>query len=284
MLALGTVQFGLPYGVTNASGQVSEAEVTDILQYAMDSGISTLDTASEYGTSELVLGNVGVSSFEVVTKFPAQLPAANQTSWAISSVTSSLRRLRVPNIHGVLFHRPEHVSAFDPDSLQSCIEELRLLGYVQKVGVSVYCPSDLDDVLRVFTPDIVQLPYNAFDQRFRTSGWLDRLSSLNVDVHVRSVFLQGVLLEGLDRLPNRFKRWNDQFEHWSHVCEDFRGDRLAVALAAVKHPAINRIVVGVQSRKQLTDIVNSYGNSKALSIPDVSIDDENLILPTKWND
>jgi aryl-alcohol dehydrogenase-like predicted oxidoreductase len=284
VLALGTVQFGLPYGVTNASGQVSEVDVADILQYAMDRGISTLDTASEYGTSELVLGNVGVRSFEVVTKFPAQIPAANQTTWATSSVASSLRRLRVPNIHGVLFHRPEHVSAFDSDSLQSCIDELKQLGYVQKVGVSVYCPSDLDDVLRFFTPDIVQLPYNAFDQRFRTSGWLDRLSALNVDVHVRSVFLQGVLLEGLDRLPNRFKRWNDQLEHWSHVCEDFGGDRLAVALAAVKHPAINRIVVGVQSKNQLIDIVNSYEIAKTLTVPDVSIDDENLILPTKWND
>ena len=248
MLGLGTVQFGLPYGFTNASGQVAEAEVTDILQYAMGSGSSTLDTASEYGTSELVLGNVGVSSFEVVTKFPAQIPAENPTSWAISSVASSLRRLRVPNIHAMLFHRPEHVSAFDPDSLQSCIDELKLVGYVQKVGVSVYSPSDLHDVLQVFTPDIVQLPYNAFDQRFRTSGWLDRLSALNVDVHIRSVFLQGVLLEGLDRLPVRFKRWDDQIEHWSHVCEDFGGDRIAVALAAVKHPAINRFFVGLPSR------------------------------------
>lgn len=284
MLAVGTVQFGLPYGVTNASGQVSEAEVADILEYARDNGIRTLDTASEYGTSESVLGNVGVKSFDLVTKFPAQIPPVNQTSWAIDSVASSLQRLRLPRVHGVLFHRPEHVSAFNPDSLQHCIEELKQLGYVQKVGVSVYCPTDLDDVLRVFTPDIVQLPYNAFDQRFRTSGWLDRLSALNVDVHVRSVFLQGVLLEGLDRLPSMFKRWNDQIEHWSHVCEDFGGDRVAVALAAVNHPTINRIVVGVQSRNQLTDIVNSYEIAKSLTVPDVSIHDENLILPTKWND
>lgn len=284
MLALGTVQFGLPYGVTNASGQVSEAEVADILEYARDNGIRTLDTASEYGASEVILGNVGVKSFDVVTKFPAQIPPVNHTSWAIDSVASSLQRLRLPHVHGVLFHRPEHVSAFNPDSLQNCIDELKQLGYVQKVGVSVYCPSELDDVLRVFTPDIVQLPYNAFDQRFRSSGWLDRLSTLNVDVHIRSVFLQGVLLEGLDRLPTRFKRWNDQFEHWSHVCEDFGGDRVAVALAAVNHPAIYRIVVGVQSRNQLTDIVNSYEIAKSLTVPDVSIDDENLILPTKWND
>jgi aryl-alcohol dehydrogenase-like predicted oxidoreductase len=284
VLALGTVQFGLSYGVTNASGQVSEAEVADILQYARDSGIRMLDTASEYGASESVLGNVGVNSFHVVTKFPAQIPPVNHTNWAIDSVASSLQRLRLPHVHGVLFHRPEHVSAFNPDKLQKCSDELKQRGYVQKVGVSVYCPSDLDEVFRVFTPDIVQLPYNAFDQRFRTSGWLDRLSELNVDVHIRSVFLQGVLLEGLDRLPTRFKRWNDQFEHWSQVCEDFGGDRIAVALAAVKHPAINRIVVGVQSKNQLIDIVNSYEIAKTLTVPDVSIDDENLILPTKWND
>jgi hypothetical protein len=284
VLALGTVQFGLPYGVTNTSGQVSEAEVADILQYARDSGINTLDTASEYGASEIVLGNVGVNSFDVITKFPAQIPPVNQTSWAIDSVASSLERLRLPHVYGVLFHRPEHVSAFNPDSLKNCIDELKQLGYAQKVGVSVYCPSDLDDVLRVFTPDIVQLPYNAFDQRFRSSGWLDRLSALNVDVHVRSVFLQGVLLEGLDRLPVRFKRWNDQFDNWSHVCQDFGGNRIAVALASVRHPAINRIVVGVQSRSQLSGIVNSYEIAKTLTVPDVSLDDENLILPTKWND
>jgi len=112
---------------------------------------------------------------------------------------------------------------------------------------------------------------------------LDKLADLGVDVHIRSVFLQGVLLEGIDKLPNRFQKWNDSFSSWSSACHECGDDRIAAALATVKHDAIKRIVVGVQTQQQLAEISAAFLQSRSLTVPDVSTDDEGLILPVNWS-
>jgi aryl-alcohol dehydrogenase-like predicted oxidoreductase len=284
VLALGTVQFGMPYGITNVNGQVSKTEVVSILDAARRLSIRTLDTAFEYGSSEELLGTVGVQDFEVVTKLPAQLPInANPYEWIRSNAVLARNRINVSTLTGLLFHRPEHVGTLESKELANVIQSLRSAKIVEKVGVSVYSPHELDAVLSVFVPDIVQLPYNAFDQRFRKSGWLDKLADLGVDVHIRSVFLQGVLLEGIDKLPNRFQKWSDSFSSWARACHECGDNRISAALASVKHDAIKRIVVGVQTQQQLAEINDSFLQSRSLSVPDVSTDDEDLILPVNWS-
>ena len=137
-LALGTVQFGLPYGIANHSGQVSRAEANDMLQYALANGIDTLDTAIAYGDSETCLGEVGAQGFNVVTKLPA-LPdrCENVINWTQQQVSMSLSRLGVTKVYGLLLHRSEQLLGSNGVALYQSLQALKDNGQVQKVGISI---------------------------------------------------------------------------------------------------------------------------------------------------
>ena len=146
-LALGTVQFGLNYGVANTDGRVSTEMAESILRSAQLSGMDTLDTAIAYGDSESVLGGLGVQSWKVVSKLPA-LPegCSDVTHWVKSQMQESLRRLGLQRMDGLLLHRPgQLLEAVGPD-LYAALQSLKAEGLVAKVGVSVYGPAELDDL------------------------------------------------------------------------------------------------------------------------------------------
>src|SRR5688572_16931975 len=109
-LALGTVQFGVPYGIANQSGQPSEEDVAMVVSRAWKGGLRTLDTAIAYGDSERRLGRVGVQHWHIVTKLPAvDKDCTDVEAWVRTAVAGSLERLRVPRLHGLLLHRPEQL-------------------------------------------------------------------------------------------------------------------------------------------------------------------------------
>ena len=138
-LALGTVQFGLPYGIANQAGQVSRTEANAMLQLALANGIDTLDTAIAYGDSETCLGEVGSQGFRVVTKLPA-LPdnCADIGDWVQQQVNASLSRLGVVEVYGLLLHRSEQLLGSNGVELYQALQALKDNGQVQKVGVSIY--------------------------------------------------------------------------------------------------------------------------------------------------
>lgn len=208
-IALGTVQFGLPYGIANQTGQVARSEAKAMLQLAAANSIDTLDTAIAYGESETRLGEAGVQSFNVVTKLPA-IPASchDVNGWVREQVGLSLCRLDLTRVYGLLLHRSDDLLGNNGAMLWHALEELRDVDLVQKIGVSVYAPSEIEAVTSLYKVDLVQAPFNIVDRRLSTSGWLDRLKSKGVEVHTRSAFLQGLLLMSRTAIPPKFSSWN----------------------------------------------------------------------------
>ena len=194
-LALGTVQFGLDYGIANAAGQVAPEEVARILTLAQQLGIDTLDTAINYGHSESVLGQCGISPWQVVTKLPA-LPdgALDVAEWAHSHMRQSLARLGVVKVHAVLLHKPQDLLGKNGDALLKALQDIKLQGHAAKTGISVYSPEELECFYALHHFDLVQAPFSILDQRLLVSGWLTKLHDMGVEVHTRSAFLQGLLL------------------------------------------------------------------------------------------
>ena len=141
-LCLGTVQFGLPYGITNQAGQVPEVEVSRILDLATASGIELLDTAQAYGTSEMVLGRCWPKGAprRLISKLPA---GTGQESWE-ESLVASLERLQTPQLDGFLLHRASDLLASEGKALMDWLEGLRERGLVERIGVSIYVASELD--------------------------------------------------------------------------------------------------------------------------------------------
>jgi aryl-alcohol dehydrogenase-like predicted oxidoreductase len=283
-LALGTVQFGLPYGVANQRGQVTEDEADKILKHAIESNIDTLDTAVGYGDSEKCLGNIGVKNWKIITKLP-EIPQGckNINAWINKEFSESLKRLKVKRIKGLMLHRPLQLLENIGDKIWPTLQVLKQSGLVDKVGFSIYEPKDLDKLWTDFQPDIIQAPFNILDQRLKTSGWLEKLYNNGVEVHVRSIFLQGLLLMKKEDRLKKFKQWNKIWQEWDSWLESEKLTPLEATLCFVNSESmISRLVVGVDSLSQLKKIINS--DTVLMDKPPNTLrtTDENLINPSNW--
>lgn len=282
-LALGTVQFGVDYGVANQSGCVSVDEAGRILAEARVGRIDLLDTAVAYGESEVRLGELGTEGFDIVSKVPAvpeQEPSVD--SWVDAQVRQSLARLRRSSLWGVLLHRPAQLLGPRGAELYAALTRLRDAGTVGRIGVSIYRASELDELSR-FRFDVVQAPFSVFDTGLRDSGWLERLALGGVEVHVRSIFLQGLLLMPAAARPAKFARWRGLWSRWDAWLAN-RGESALDACVrhALAHPEIGRVVVGVDSVAQLGQIVAAAANASAEPVPYFGATDPDLIDPSRW--
>ena len=283
-LALGTVQFGLPYGIANQSGQVTFEEAGRILTLARKGGIDTLDTAIAYGCSEACLGLLGTRDFKVVTKLPAMPDGvADVGLWVDAQVQNSLVRMNVGSIFGLLLHRSEQLMGPRGREMAHSLERLKDKGIVQKVGVSIYDSHELDYVMSVWAIDLVQAPFNLMDRRLITSGWLERLNEKDVEVHTRSTFLQGLLLMPRNAIPDKFSPWFDLFDYWHAWLQENSISAIEACLAFVEaQPLIDRIVVGVDNCVQLQQLLRASVKETPTLLPDLQCDDERLINPSNW--
>ncbi len=255
-LALGTVQFGLEYGVANNAGRVNFDEAGKILAEAAHAGINMLDTAIAYGDSESTLGKIGVADWRVVTKLP-EMPdtCRDVAAWVEAQVRGSLDRLSIPQLHAVLLHRPAQLLEARGSELFDALERLKILGYTQKIGISIYDASELDSLFREMHFDLVQAPLNILDRRLVTSGWAQRLKRSGTELHVRSAFLQGLLLMPADKRPQKFNRWQSLWSEWERWLNETGLSPVEACLRYVMSvEEVDNVVVGVDNAAQLHEI------------------------------
>lgn len=283
-LALGTVQFGLPYGVANSSGQVAPEAIAEILSVARGAGIDTLDTAIAYGESEARLGAQGMQSWQVVSKLPPLPPECPDVAeWVNAGVDGSLARLGIPRLKALLLHRSQDLLSPRGDALHRALLACRESGRVGQIGVSVYSPQDIDAVRRRHPIDIVQAPFNVVDRRLATSGMLARLADEGVEVHVRSAFLQGLLLMNPDDRPARFAPWESLWRVWAGWLGAQGLSPLQACLGYVlSQPGVARVVVGVDGVAHLREIVAASRVGPVDPPAALINDDPQLINPLSW--
>ena len=257
-LALGTVQFGLNYGIANRSGQVVESEVGTILARAAAAGMDTLDTAIAYGQSEACLGRAGVTGWRVITKLPPlSQPVADVAQWVEELIGGSLRRLGIPQLEAILLHRSHDLLGPQGETYLRTLHDMKAAGMTRAIGVSVYDPGELDRLWPLWRPDLVQAPCNVLDRRLIHSGWLGRLDAAGVRVHLRSAFLQGLLLMPRPGSSGHVRAMErDLLDRWTGWCDERGVSPLAGALAFVRSlPGVERLVVGVDSAAHLEEIL-----------------------------
>lgn len=283
-LAIGTAQFGMSYGIANTGGQIQLEEGKKIIHAATANGIDTIDTAIGYGDSEIQLGKIGIQNWKIITKV-LPLPDGNTdaVTWINESVTNSLKRLQVDSLYAVLFHVPDQLLTNNGYSLYRALQTLKEQGLIQKIGISVYTPEQLDQLFAVFDFDIVQAPYNILDRRIEKSGWLTKLSERKTEVHIRSVFLQGLLLMPAFKRPEKFNRWRkiwDEFDQW--LLKNELTPLQACLNFVLNNSLVNKAVVGVDSVENILDIIQNANREIPLLPESISSMDLNLINPALW--
>ncbi len=283
-IALGTVQFGLDYGIANRSGQVSPATAAAILDFAYENGIDMLDTAIAYGTSETVLGQSNAGRFKLVTKLPRMPSGIDVGKWVADEIAAAMHRLQVDQLYGLLLHHPADLAGDQGGPLFQALEMAKRVGCTEKIGISIYEPGTLDAFAR-FKFDLVQAPLNLFDQRLVRSGWLARLQEEGTEVHARSAFLQGLLLLPAEQRPAAFDHWKDIWTAWDEWLRVNGLTPLQACLGfALSVSGVSRVVVGVDGVNQLQEIV-ALATAKA-ELPDLPQSlialPPQLISPAAW--
>lgn len=288
-LGLGTVQFGLDYGVSNPEGRTPEPEVARILRLAADNGIGMLDTAVGYGNSEEVLGRTlpAQHSFAIVTKTPAlrvDEGGGEYVERVRESFRKSISRLGQKRLYGILVHRAEDLLSAHGDQLMEALREFKQQGLVEKVGVSVYNAPQIDAILARFPIELVQLPVSVLDQRLIASGHLSKLRRAGIEVHARSVFLQGLLLMSPDALPAYFATIRDHLAGYHAHLESLGLTLLQAALGFVLGlPELDHVILGVNSAAQLQEILAAQvAQVDAQSMARFALTDPAMLDPSRW--
>lgn len=289
-LGLGTVQWGMPYGIANSTGQPTTLEVGRMLRLAMQHGVMLLDTAGTYGGAEVALGNHSAAAlgFKIVTKTPpfnSENIREQDVSRVATAFEESLQRLQCEQVYGLLVHHADNLLLAESERLWGALQELKSRGLVTKIGVSVYEPGQLSRILDRYPIDLVQLPFNLYDQRFLRAGLLDRLKSRGIEVHARSAFLQGLLLMPPDRLPGGFESVRVQHTRLYRELDAIGLTSLEGSLRfCMAQFQVDQVIVGCESPEQLGEIlrVASEDCVGLLHPESFAVEDESIINPTRW--
>ncbi len=282
-IILGSAKFGHSYGSFNNNKKINLEELNAIIKIAKKHGINFIDTSQDYKKSENVIGNLNIKNFNFITKIPKLSNTNHKPKDFIKlAFEKSLQKLKTNKLYGLLFRSPSCLIREPYFSFWNEAKKLKEKKLVKKVGITIYNPEELDIVYEKLKPDIVQFPYNVFDQRLKKTGWIDSLYDNKVELHARSIFLQGLLLIEKSRLPDKFSDfyldWND-YHAWLKKTNISALEACLNFVMAEKK--ISKIVIGVDTSQQLLEIINVKFKNIMFSTWKKNID-ERVYNPLKW--
>lgn len=288
-LGLGTAQLGLDYGISNPYGMASPEDSFDIIRVAAECGIRYLDTAPIYGSSEVRIGGSlpAPNPFAIITKTPCfgsgEITLA-QEELVEQAFRRSLRHLRQSAVYGLLVHNTSDLFLPGGPRIYARMCKLKAEGLVAKIGVSVYNSEQIEQALRNFDIDLIQLPLNVFDQRLIMNGCLVDLKRRGIEVHARSVFLQGVLLMQPESLPRFFDSARDHIRgYWRELAELGVTPLEAALRFAADIPETDVILCGAARAAELRQIRDALEAPCPLSdFSRFALTDPAILNPSTW--
>jgi aryl-alcohol dehydrogenase-like predicted oxidoreductase len=285
-IVLGTAQFGLEYGIANQVGMLSKKDVFAILEFAHREGMDTLDMAYSYGKSESIIGEFFsrfYRSFNVISKLPnMDNPDAQMVDKYFSE---TLSRLKQTKIYGYLVHKFANIVS--NENLWHKIESLKNKGCIDKIGVSIYEPWELEYLLNNrIRFDIIQVPYNIFDQRF--DRYFPELKKRSVETCIRSVFLQGLFFLEKDRIEKDFQPAKSAIGNLRKISLEHSIPLNALCFCFVLlNSFVDKVIIGIDSLEQLKQNLDSlkyFDKVKKIynSLKSLELRDEKVLLPYRW--
>ena len=284
-LAIGTAQIGSKYGINNKNKNFTLKEIKKILNFSRMNGIDTIDTATSYGNAEKKIGQINPKGFKVVSKISFKGKKKLNSELIESEIEKSAKKLKINSHYAILLHNEKDLVGDGSEIIYNSLQKLKKNGLIKNIGVSVYNCKNLGKILSRFKLDIVQLPYNIIDQNFETSGWIKKLKKMNIKIHVRSIFLQGLLLLNYNNIPKKFLKYKKLFKKLDQEITSNKISRVEACLNFVlnKKKYFDKIVVGLDNFSHLKEILRTK--------PDLSLHEKfkkfasnqkELINPALW--
>ena len=290
---------GLSYGINNAKGKVSLNDSLEILEYAFDNGIDTLDSAESYGNAHEVIGIFHELNpdkiFKVITKLPNQV-----NNDVVKKVDGYLKELNVNQLDTLMFH--SYASYEDNVGEFEILKRLKLNKKIKTIGVSVYTNDEIENVLLNEDVDIIQLPFNIFDNINLRKDMLEKAKSKGKIIHTRSALLQGLFFKDKDDLNQVYgmnknyskddlninvQNLKKQLTHLSSISKRDSASISELALSyCLKQKLIDNLIIGVDSKSQLINNLKSMNynlkQKTITSINEIKVQNLDLLNPSLW--
>lgn len=287
-IILGAAQLGLNYGINNKTGKPNEVEAFKILNLAYQNGIKYIDTAEAYGNSQKIIGQFlkkhSNKTFKVITKLAAD--SSVKPEKFLAHLEKNCLELNVESLHGYMFHN------YQSFKRRIDLTEMFLLakekGLIQEMGISLYTNAEVEEIIANQSHfDFIQIPFNLFDNSSKRREVIEKAKSCNINVHTRSVFLQGLFFKNYGELPEKLQQLVPYLEKLSKTREKHHLTVLNLSLQyALQKGFIDHVLVGVETPRQL--MTNIRACKKETIIPHdeidaLAIEEVELLNPSNWN-
>lgn len=293
-LCLGTVQFGMKYGINNTTGQPEKEDVFDMLDMALENGIEIIDTARAYGTAEMLIGEYidfrkNAGCFRIISKLRPNIIEENERdvrSTVYREVEETLRRLHVEQLEGYLLHTPQYIYNSE---VVAALRKLKEENLVKHIGVSVYDLKEGYAAINTDGMDYIQLPYSILDQRGTQEKFLEKAKTAGMTVFTRSAFLQGLFMMDIERIPPHLHHAVPYLRKFDELLEKYSVDKLvALERFVLNEPCIDYLVFGVDTKEQLLQNISIFNTQDIPSelmeeIKRIFVNiDKSIIFPSLW--
>ena len=286
-LILGTVQFGLNYGINNTIGKMSEDKVFELLENAYDLGIKTLDTAEAYGNAHSVISNFHKQSkkrFNIISKYSSS--NFDYPIDLVERIQVHCSNFNVNYLEGYMFHSYDDFK-MNINNDPNVLDNIKNSGLVKKIGVSVYANDEIEELLNYKNIDLIQLPFNLFDNEYQRKEILEKAKRRNIEIHTRSAFLQGLFFKDINTLTNCLLPLKNNLRELSFIVKN---NNIAMESLALNYPLnksyIDKVLIGVDSLEQLKNNIkateNIFDKSTYKKIDCIQIENTKLLNPSNW--
>jgi len=280
---LGSANFNNTYGINNSNLQ--KFQIKKIFKILKRHNIEFIDTAINYGNSEKIIGRYAYKNLKIISKFPSISNNISVEKNINKMILNSLSNTRQNRLYAYLFHEPKDIFSKNGKKIINHLKKFKKNKKINKIGVSVYNKNELNRILKIFTPDLVQLPVSLINQNFIKKNYLKKLKKKNIELHARSIFLQGLLLKkNIKHLNNRFCNIDNKLRIADNFCKKIKIKRLNLMLNFVSNiNEIDKIVVGADNSKDLREIFKSFKIlQKTKNLSQFSLKNEKITDPRNW--
>lgn len=281
-LILGGAQLSTSkYGITNKLSSSSN-EKNKILNFAYSKGIRYIDSARSYKNSEKIIGK-NKKKFKIISKignFPKNINCYEK--YIEQEVKNTLNNLKINKLYGLLIHSQHNLSKIKFLKIVEIFKVLKQKNKVKLIGISIYDSSDLEFFWEFWKPEIIQVPYNIFDKRIETSGWLKKIKKKKIEIHARSVFMQGLLISSKNNLSNKNNKLINKLNSWFLWCKKNNFDPIEKCLSVILNKNFDKIIIGVNSLQHLKKIIMTLSNKTIVNRSSYNIVYNSCFDPRKW--
>ena len=280
-IIIGTAQFGQRYGISKNTKALTREQI-GIINYGSKNRIRLIDTAPYYGDIEACFRKYNIGKFEVILKFRSSdiLKKLKKNDDIYFFFENSIKK-KFPNVKYLLLYDFEKLRVNQKKKIYNFVLDIKKKKLIKKFGYTIYSFNKINNLCEIFKPDIIQCPFNLIDRRLVKKKYLDYFKKKKIEVHARSIFLQGLLLMKKEKILKKFKRFKYIFEKWENWLLKNNLNPVEVCWNYVaSYKKINNYVVGFHELNQIKELNNI--RLKSYNFPNISSNNQNLINPGKW--